>query len=169
MPNVMLTTEFIKSGLVVPEGKRSIEHCDLQVRGLYVAVLATSPGRGLYTLRWKNAAGKTAHTKIGRTDEISLAEARTRALALKSDIHRGKDPQAEMREKKRIPTFGEFFRDSYLPLIKAKNRTWENAEEMFRLRIEARFGDCPLTQISVQQLRQFHVELKSIGLSGQLI
>jgi integrase len=167
MTKTLLSNEFIQTGLIVPEGKRSIEYCDLgTARGMYVAVLASSPGRGTYYLRWKNAQGKTAHTRIGRTDEISLAEARTRALALKTDIHRGKDPQAEMREKKRIPTFGEFFRDSYLPLIKAKNRTWENAEEMFRLRIEARFGDCPLSQISVQQLRQFHVELKSLGLSG---
>jgi len=166
MPNVLLTTEFVNSGLVVPDSKRSIELCDLQVRGLYIAVMASSQGRGTFYLRWKNPQGKTAHTKIGRTDEITLADARKQAMALKADIQRGKDPQLEMRERKRIPTFGEFFRESYLPLIKAKNRTWQNSEEMFRLRVEGRFGVMPLNQISVQQVRQFHVELKSLGLSG---
>ena len=168
MPNVMLSTEFIQTGLVVPEGKRSIEYCDLQVRGMYVAVLATSPGRGTYFSRWRNInnGNRTAHTKIGRTDEISLSDARKRALALKADIYRGKDPQGEMREKRRIPTFGDFFTEQYLPLVKAKNRSWENAESMFRLRIKDRFGSTRLDQITVQQLRQFHAELRASGLSG---
>ncbi len=166
MPNVMLNTEFIKTGLVCPEGKPKIEYCDLQVRGLYIAVSHTSHGRGTYYLRWKNPQGKTAHTKIGRTDEISLADARKHALALKADIFRGSDPQDALRQKRAVPTFAEYWDAQYAPVYSVRKRSWRNDEGMYKRRLKQALGSVRLDQITRSQVQQFHVALKGQGLSG---
>ena len=46
---------------------------------------------------YKNTAGKTAYAQIGRSCEITLAEARQKAKDLKAEIQLGADPQAEAR------------------------------------------------------------------------
>jgi len=166
MPTVKLTTDFIKNNLICPEGKSRIEYCDTEVRGLYCAVSQISPGRGTFFLRWKNSRGVTAHSKICRTDDLPLAEVRKRALALKADIFRGSDPQELLRQTKAVPTFGDFFTAQYLPIIKLKNRTWKNAEEMFNARLKDRFGSTRLDKITRQEVQLFHLSLHESGLSG---
>jgi integrase len=166
MPNVMLTTDFIKTELVCPEDKTKIEYCDLQVRGLYVGVLRTSQGRGVYTYRWKHPERKvTVHSKIARTDEISLADARKRALALKADIFRGSDPQALLRDQKSVPTFQVFADEHYLPFAKAHKRSWKNDKAILRLRLLPAFGDMKLNAITRRQVQEYHTGLQRTDLS----
>jgi len=166
MPNIMLTTEFIRAGLTVPEGQSKVEYCDQQVRGMYIAVSRTSEGRGTYYLRWKNPQGKTAHTKIGRTDEITLAEARKRALALKADIFRGADPQEQLRQRKAVPTFSAYWTEQYEPVYSVRKRSWRNDLAMYRNRLKEAFGAMRLDAITRQEVQRFHVSLKEQGLSG---
>lgn len=104
MPVVKLTDSFITKDLKCPDGTARIEYCDADRTGLYVEVRATSPGQGTYYLRYKNALNKTAHQKLGRTTEISLAEARKRAKLQKAAIVQGADPRAEERARKAVIT-----------------------------------------------------------------
>jgi hypothetical protein len=77
-----LTQEFVQTQLRCPDGRGRVEYCDTEVPGLYVEARATAPGEGTYYLRRK-AGGKTTHTKLGRTTEMSLAEARRSEIALR--------------------------------------------------------------------------------------
>jgi len=77
--------DTIVNNLTCPEGRNRIECCDQSLPGLYVLVRANSDIKTYY-LRYKNALGKTAHQKIGRTTDISLPAARKAAKALKADI-----------------------------------------------------------------------------------
>ena len=79
MPVLKLTSEFISNQLQCPADKPRIEFCDTDLPGLYVEVRATSPKQGTYYLRYKDATGKTCHQKIGRTGDITLADARKAA------------------------------------------------------------------------------------------
>ena len=101
---VKLTPEFIKNGLICPEGKHRTEYVDNGGTGLYVEVRATAPGQGTYYLRYKDANGKTCHQKIGRTTEMDLDEARRRAKTLKAEITLGGDPRAERRPTRFVVT-----------------------------------------------------------------
>jgi len=116
MPIISLTTSFIAHDLTCPGGKQRIEYCDKDLPGFYVEVRATSPGEGgTYYLRYKDGAGKTCHSKIARTTDMGLVEARKKAKDLKAEIQLGADPRGEHKARKEVPTLTAFFEDSYLP------------------------------------------------------
>jgi len=155
MSNVQLTTQFINTGLVCPEGKPRIEYCDADRTGLLVEVRATNQGKGTYYLRYKDAKKQTRYQRLGRTDEISLAEAKRLAKDIKAEIRLGADPRAEAKAKKAVPTFTEFFRDSYLPFAKQQKRSWVRDEQLFRLRVEPAFGHMRLNELKRQAVQSF--------------
>ena len=165
MPATVLTDKLIKSGLICPPGKNKVELTDSARSGLYIEVRATSPGRATFWYRYKDATGTTARVKIGRTTDISLADAKAMVKVLRAKIQLGSDPAAERREKKQAPTWDVFFTDWYLPHAKQHKRSWANDEEMHRLRISDRIGHLRLDQVRKQQVQEFHAELRESGLA----
>ena len=162
MPRINLTQKFVNTPNPPATDKKRIEHCDTQVPGLYLEVRDTSPTWGTFYLRYKNTAGKTCHTKIGRSTDMTLKQARTKAQQLRSDIQRGKDPQEEARQSKAVPTWDTFFEDSYLPHAQQTKRTWKNDLDMQRLRLSHRFGATPINRLQRQEIQQFHNELDQV-------
>jgi len=166
MPITKLNQKFITNKLTCPEGKSRIEYCDADLAGLYIEVRATSQGQGTYYLRYKNAANKTSHQKLGRTHSVTLAEARKQAKNLKAEIALGADPRKDEKAKKAVLTYTEFFEKHYLPYVTPRKRSWAKDEEMYRLRLKSFIGDKRLNQISRQQIQQFHTNLKGENLSA---
>lgn len=164
MPVLKLTPQFIATSLTCPAGKKRVEYYDADLPGLYVEVLACSPGQGTFYLRYKDRSGKTCHQKIGRTAEIGPTEARKQAKALKADIALGADPRGEAKQA--ALTFAAFFADRYLPYVKLRKRSWEKDEALFRLRLKDKFGHLPLDGITRQHVQTFHSSLKESGLAG---
>lgn len=164
MPIVKLTQSFIAHDLQCPAGKNRIEYCDTEIPGLLIDVRATNQGVGTYYVRYKNHAGKTCYSKLGRTSEVSLVDARKQAKSLKAQIALGSDPSAEKKARKAVPTFSEFFEDHYLPYVKPRKRSWKRDDEMYRLRIKKEFGHLRLNQIGRQQVQSFHTDLLESGL-----
>ena len=149
MPIVKLTPQFVASSLHCPPGKTRIEFCDTtDVPGLYIAVRAASPGEGVYYLRWKDANNKTCHTKLGRTIDIDLADARKAAKQLRAEIALGANPQAEARANKAVVTVKVFFEEFYLGFAKPRKRSYARDEEMYRLRIKETFGNQKLNEVT---------------------
>ncbi len=165
MPVVKLTESFIKNNLQCPDNKHRIEYTDQELPGWYLEVRATSPGQGTYYMRYKGS-GKTCHHKIGRTTDITLADARKKAKALKAEIALGADPRGEEKARLAVLTFTEFFEQHYLPYVMPRKRSWGRDEELYRLRIKAVFGNQRLNQITRQQIQSFHTALKNEGLSN---
>ncbi|WOJ92915.1 tyrosine-type recombinase/integrase [Congregibacter variabilis] len=165
MPKLRLTQQHLDRPPPCPPGKRRIEYCDTLVSGLYLEVRDTNAYQGTLYLRHRNAAGKTAHTKIGTSQDLSLGVARKKAKQLKAEIANGKDPQAEARQRKAVPTWNQFFEDSYLPHAKQVKRTWKNDADMQRLRLSDRFGATPVNAITRQSVQQFHNELREEGMA----
>jgi len=166
MPIIKLTQQFITHDLKCPEGKTRIEYCDADMPGLYILVNSSRPGQGTFYLRYKDGTGKTCHQKIGRSNEISLVDARKAAKIQKAEIALGADPRGEEKARKAVLTYSEFFTEHYLPYARPRKRSWEKDEEMFRLRLKAQFGSQRLNQITRQQIQIFHTSLKNEGLSA---
>lgn len=165
MPIVKLTQQFIGNELHCPAGKSRIELCCSEQPGLYVEVRASNQGQGTYYFRYKDASGKTCHQKIGRTADISLAEARKQAKILKAEIALGADPRAEIKAKRAIPTLAEFFTDTYLPYAKVHKRSWQRDVQLFA-RLRKAFGSVRLDLIEKRKVAVFHANLvKEEGLS----
>ncbi len=157
-------TPSIVSNAACPTDKQRIEYCDTDLPGLYLLVSAAGQASSYY-LRYKDSAGKTCHQKIGRSSDISLADARKKAKTLKAEIALGSDPSAEKKARKEVLTFTEFFEDHYLPYVKPRKRSWKRDEELYRLRMKAEFGYQRLNQISRQQIQSFHTALLEEGLA----
>ena len=166
MPIVKLSQSFINNDLHCPEGKSRIEFCDMDQPGLYVEVRSTSQGQGTFYWRYKDSTGKTCHQKIGRTSDISLADARKQAKTLKAEIALGADPRATAKAQRAIPTLGDFFDETYLPYAKVHKRSWKRDVQLFS-RIRTAFGHLRLDQIQKQKVAVFHAGLMEVeGLSA---
>lgn len=165
MSTLKLTQDIITNGLHCPPGKTRFELCDTELPGLYIEVRATGQGQGTYYWRYKNAAGKTSHQKLGKTTDISLAEARRQARTLKAEIRLGADPRAAEKARKAVITVAEFFNLHYLPYVKPRKRSWQRDEELYRLRIKGAFGHKRLNEITRQQIQALHSAVLAEGLS----
>lgn len=165
MAKIKMDANFLKYGLVCSEGKERIEFVPDDLPGMYLLVTATTPGQGTYFHRYKNGAGKTCHIKVGRTTEISLAEARKQVIKLKGETSTGKDPQAEEKARKAVITLDDFMADHYLPYVVPRKRSWKRDEELYRLRIKDAFGHLRLNQLDRKCLQTFHASLLKKNLS----
>jgi integrase len=164
-----LDQAFIDNSLQCPLGKRRVELVDPQRTGLYIEVRATSPGQGTYYLRYKDASSKTCHQKIGRTIDMTLADARKQAKNLRASITMGADPRGEVRAKKAVPTVTTFFEESYLPHAKPRKRSWQKDEGLYRNHLAEIFGDKRLNEIRRQEVLQFHADLLGkVGMTNNI-
>jgi len=90
MATAKLTTNFVFHAAFIgcPPGARGFNFYDSQVPGFYLRVRKTYRV-GTYYLRYKDAQGRTRHQHLGRATDVSAAEARRRARAIKADIAQG--------------------------------------------------------------------------------
>lgn len=165
MPVLKLTTDFINNSLHCPVGQKRIEYCDKEIPGLIVIVTATSSG-GSFFVRYKNESGKTSYIKVGRTQEITLADARKKAKLLKLEIANGADPSNDKRVQKAVLTLSEFYEGHYKPYAAMHKRSAGSDHQLYRCRLEARFGHLRLNQITKTMIIGFHNELRESGLAG---
>lgn len=161
---VRLDQNFITNNLICPAGKDQVEFCCSELKGLYVLVSAKSPGQGTYYLRYKDASNKTCHQKIGRTSDVTLADARKEAKQLRAEIALGADPRATQKAMRAIPTLTEFFNETYLPYAKVHKRSWVRDVQLFA-RIQKAFGHLKLDQIEKRKVSVWHASLLDEGLS----
>jgi integrase len=124
-------------------------------------VRATNPGHGTFYYRYKDTTGKTCHKRIGTTAEVTLAEARKQAKALKTDIALGTFPKGtEKAATATVPTFADFFEQQYMPYVTPRKRSWASDESLYRNYLKDEFGKQRLDQISRQQIQLWHTNLR---------
>lgn len=165
MPIVKLTQDFVNNQLICPAGKKRIEYCDKELPGLIIIVSPISQG-GTYFLRYKNSAGKTSYSKIGRTNEVTLIEGRKACKLLKLQIANGTDPADDKRVQKAVLTLSEFYEQHYKPYAAVHKRSASSDHQLYTCRLESRFGHLRLNQISKTMIIGFHSELRESGLAG---
>ncbi|MDP2102110.1 MAG: tyrosine-type recombinase/integrase [Methylotenera sp.] len=165
MPVLKLTQDFINNSLHCPEGQSRIEFCDKEIPGLIIIVSATSSG-GSFFLRYKNSTNKTSYIKISRTNEMTLADARKKAKLLKLEISNGADPSNEKRVQKAVPTLAVFYEDHYKPYAAVHKRSANSDNQLYKCRLESRFGHLRLNQITKTMIIGFHNELRESALAG---
>jgi integrase len=159
---IKLTQGFINSA-TCPADKLRIEYCDTELPGLYLLVSPAGNAPSYY-LRYKDSAGKTCHQKLGRSSDISLADARKQARTLKAEITaNGRDPRAEEKARKAVLTLDELWLE-YKHFAKSRKRSFARDEQLWRLRLQPEFGHLRLNQISRHQAQSFHAGLKEAGI-----
>jgi len=166
MPVLELTQHLIDNELSCPDGLTRYEAVHIDRSGLYC--VATKNNRtGTFYLRFKSPnTGKTSHIKLGRTCDISLDDAMKKVAEYRSQIAQGIDPRDEIKAKKSVPLFSEFFTNIYLPKARISKRSWKCDESLYRLQLKRAFGHLKLNQITRMQVQSLHSELRESGLAA---
>lgn len=164
MAKVKLTQQFVDNPPPIAPGKTKLEHCDTSLPGLLWEQRAVNQEWGTYRLRYK-INGRTSYVTLGRSCDITLADAKQKAKTLKAEIILGADPQAAVRERRKSLTWNAFFDEHYMPHVKQHKRSWANDEEMHRLRIKKRFGTRQLNKFTRREVQQWMNELRDSGLA----
>lgn len=159
-------TESLIATLQCPDDKRRMEVCDSDLPGLYVLIRAGSAVK-TYFVRYKNTAGKTAHMKLGRTTEMTLAKARKATKAFKASLLVNGPAQEEpSKPQKGEMTLDTFWTDHYLPYATPRKRSIKRDEQLFRLQIQPTLGQLRLNEITRQQVLNLAAFHKENGLSA---
>ena len=105
-----------------------LEFSDTEVIGLKCLSGKTDSKRFLLRYQFN---GKKRSIAIGRFPDVDLSIARKIARQYKVQIAQGQDPKQERDMVKAMPTVGEFFHQTYLPLAKKRKRTWKDDMQRF--------------------------------------
>jgi integrase len=166
MPIVKLNQDYVSNHLYCPEGRDKVELIDDQVQNFFIEVRASNPNAGVFRVRYRDNGGKgtTRYVTVGKTTELTLAEARGKAKEIKASIALGADPRGEANAQRKMITVAELFEKFVLPHSKAHKRSYARDLEMFNLRIKPSLGHLRLTDVTRRAVQVFHAGLVDEGL-----
>lgn len=118
------------------------------VDGRGLCLLVKESGAATWVLRMQHK-GRRRDYGLGSALDVSLAEAREAATALRSKVRAGADPVAERRKaRKVIPSFETAARDCYDALKEGwKNRRYANWISSFENHVFPHIGTKPVDQV----------------------
>ena len=161
MPKIHLKPQFVTSP-PLPKDKAKIDYFDSQLAGFMLEVRQT--GKSTYYLRYRDKNGKLRQIRIGAPENMSLEEARSMAMALKSQAIIGFDPKKEQNRLKKLPTFKEFAYQQFLPYAKTYKRSWELDQKIIEQRLLRLWGHRQIHDITSSDLRSLQSALLEGGL-----
>lgn len=160
MAVMTLTDAIVKSAKC--DNQKRIELCDTVVKGLLLEVRPS--GSATYSVRYKKD-GQTKYAPIGSSSIVTLAEARKRAKAIRAEIALGADPRGELKKQRQMLTLEEFWTKHYTVYAAPRKRSFNRDEQLWRIRIQPKFGKMRLNQITRHQVQTFHTALLAEGLA----
>lgn len=154
MPAQALTTEFLASLRERLPATGSVCYFDTELRGFLLEHRAS--GGATFYFRYRDHAGKVRMSRIGRSQEICLADARAKAHGMRQMVREGGDPKAEARRLRDVPSLAEFVHEHYLPYAKTRKRSWGTDEVMWRLHILPVLGQLRMNRVTRQDVLSLH-------------
>lgn len=106
MPQEALTERRVQTARP-GEGQDRLELRDTKVRGLELRVGQKQDSKRWAFIYTRRSDSRVRRVTLGRYPDLTLAEARTRAIKLRSEVEEGADPANVVRIEKAAPTFGE--------------------------------------------------------------
>lgn len=171
MPVIQLTQDLLHQGLVCPPTAKRIEFCDREVPGLLIEVRSKVGSVPTWYVRYKDALKKTCYYRIGSLADVDLSIARKQAVAFKSQLvntvsvpSMATSPVLHLASSQKL-TLQTFMQDHYFPHVKMHKRSWRRDDQLYRLRIDPRFGSYELSEINRREVQLFHNALVKDGLS----
>lgn len=157
---INFTKSFIE-GIPLPEAGKRIGYQDTKVVGLYLRV--TPSGIKTFSVL-RRINGKLERISLGRFPEVSVEQARRKAMEIGSAIANGNNPAEVKRGKKAELTLGELFIEYIEHHAKPKDiKTVSDMQENFR-RYLSPWQSLKLSSITKADVNKRHAELgKKVG------
>jgi integrase len=118
------------------------------------------------------ASGKSRWINIGAADTVSLAEAREQALALRLQVHQGRDPSAERRAVANASSGNTFsvIANRYVEeFAKKKNKSWKQADTLVRRYALPSWSERDASTISRSDVRAMLAKIDKPILANQVL
>ena len=161
MPKANLDYAFVASAQCEP-GKKKTDYYDTTITG-FVLECRSGGGKTLY-LRYGDRFGRQKQHKIGRCEDITLAQARKAAQRLRSEVVMGGDPGAAKALIRSIPVYSELA-DMHLADAKLHQRAYSTTEMYLRRHIIPKWGRVRLTDITARAVAQWLADKRAEGLA----
>lgn len=140
------------------KGKRGV-YFDTEVKNLNIII--TDTGSKYFYVR-KVIDGRSRRVRLGAFSDLSVENARNKAMEIKSAIAKGEDPYEVHQRRKSEPTFTEFFEEYMqrhsIPHKKPASR--QNDLSNFNCYLRDSLGNRKLSSISRTDIERLH---RSIG------
>lgn len=154
MPSQLLSTDFMALLPDLVPSAGAIGYYDPQIKGFMLELRYS--GKATFYFRYRDGANKIKMINLGRSDEISLDEVRSKALSMRQMLDEGGDPSVEIHRFRDVPTFGEFVAERYLPYAKTRKRSWQTDEIMLRHHLLPVFGAFKMNRVTRSDVVAFH-------------
>ena len=161
MPKAKLDYAFAATAECEP-GKTKTDWYDETITG-FVLECRASGGRTYY-LRYQDQGGRQKQHKIGRYQDVRFADAKKKALQLRSEVVMGGDPGASKALAKSIPLYSELAA-MHLADAKLHQRSYADTEMYVRRHILPKWGRMRLTDINSRSVAQWLSEKQASGLA----
>ncbi|MFN9833182.1 MAG: tyrosine-type recombinase/integrase [Phenylobacterium sp.] len=161
MPKAKLDYAFVATAECEP-GKTKTDWYDETITG-FVLECRASGGRTYY-LRYQDQGGRQKQFKIGRYQDVRFADAKKRALQLRSEVVMGGDPGATKALVKSIPLYSELAA-MHLADAKLHQRSYADTEMYVRRHILPKWGRTRLTDINSRSVAQWLSDKQASGLA----
>jgi len=161
MPKVHLTGDFVRRIQCEPVIAKTVYYCS-EITGFNLEHRPN--GSGTYSLRYRDPHSVLRQIKIGQLKDITFAQARKKAIQLRSEVVLGGDPMAKKQEKKSIPLYAELAA-IHLEYAKAHQKAWSTTEMYLRRHVVPEWGKTRLTDIEPRVVSQWLIRKKAEGLA----
>jgi integrase len=148
---VNFTKQFLMKCKAPAKGR--VYFHDSQEKGLSAYI--TAQGVITFFVR-KRIAGRDERIHLGHFPELSIENARKKALAAKADVARGIDPNEERKKLKDEITFGQMFHEFMERYSKKFKKTWRRDEQDVKRLFSHVFHRkaCQISKIEILELHE---------------
>lgn len=154
-------TKAILDTLPIPDaGKRDTYH-DAKASGLQLRVSHT--GVKTFSVFKRIKRGEPERVTLGRYPEMTIDQARRKALEISLSISEGNDPAAVRRLQRAEMTFDELFKEYMERHSKLRKKTWDEDEEKYRNHIAPVLGKKQLSAIGKSDIAHLHGKITKAG------
>ncbi len=154
MPVCKLSAGFCLAA-TCPPGKKKENYYDTGITGFVLEVRAS--GGKTYVMRYQDANGRQRQIKIGLFEAITFAQAKAKALRLRSEIELNGNPAADKERKRAIPTYAELAKQ-HIDHAKTYQKVPENTAAVLNTHIIPRWGKLRLDEITQQDISKWLAE-----------
>ena len=155
--NEIIFTKQALNNISTPAKGKIIYKRDSKEKGLVLC--KTHTGKISFYLR-KMVNGRDGRILIGYYPEISIENARKKALSLKGNIAEGQNPQEEKKEFKQEATFKTLFEEYMEKYSKKHKRSWKYDEREVNKFLPHWFAR-KISTITNQEVRNLHEKVRS--------
>ncbi len=148
------TKPILNSLELPPSGKRTLYH-DIKTPGLGIRV--TDNGHKSFVV-YRKINGKPERITLGRYPDLSIEQARNKAMEINVAIVQGENPSNKRRLERAEATLGDLFHEYLEGYAKLHKKSWKTDESRFRLHL-SQWSNKKLSQITKADIQKLHADM----------